>query len=152
MEVAGLVLGALPIAIQALKTSISIASSLRSAREDLKVMQLVLETEQQILQNTIQTLLKDIVPNSQLDAMITDPFGAAWNNYDEEIDTLLHLSSSAFRRTADGMRKAVDELREKLAANGKFEVRISKRKRIPTICLTSLTLTLAKVDRSRLYA
>lgn len=97
MEVVGLVLGALPLVIQALKTSISFTSSLRSVREDLEVMQVVLETEQQIIQNTIQTLLKDIVPDSQLDAMITDPFGAMWNAYDEK---LIHVYTSPHQQSS----------------------------------------------------
>ncbi|KAH8775529.1 hypothetical protein F5883DRAFT_546234 [Diaporthe sp. PMI_573] len=115
MEVAGLVLGVIPLVIKALDTYKTILSSTKSAQRDLGDMINILRAEQQILQNTCQILLKDIVPNSELDAITADPFGPAWKRYDMEINMRLYRSSSVFEHTVTGMKKAVDELQQKLA-------------------------------------
>lgn len=123
MEIAGLVLGGIPIAIQALDTYRTILYSMKNARRDLEDMMLVLETQNQILQNTCQLLLRDIVPDSQLDAMTSNPFRPAWKSYDEEISTRLHRASSAFQQTVTAMEKAVYELQQKLAVDENGKVR-----------------------------
>ncbi|ROW13656.1 hypothetical protein VPNG_04581 [Cytospora leucostoma] len=130
MEVAGFILGVLPMAIDAVDTCQPKLSSLKSAQRDLKDMKLNLETQQQILQNTCRILLKDIVPDSQVDAMIADPFGTAWKDYDEDINTRLHHSSSVFKLTVDAMREAVDELRQKLAVDEHSEATLTDRRSI----------------------
>lgn len=82
----------------------------------------ILTAEQEILQNTCQILLKDIVPHSKLDATTADPFGPAWKEYDSEINKRLYRSSSVFERTVMEMKRAVDELQLKLAVKENGEV------------------------------
>lgn len=125
MEVAGLVLGVIPLVIKALHTYRAILSSMKSAQRDLGDMILTLTTEEQILQNTCQILLKDIVPHSQLAAVTADPFGPAWKSYDNEIKTRLHQSSAVFQRIVTDMKEAVDELQQKLAVTDDGGVRHS---------------------------
>lgn len=123
MEAAGLVLGVIPLVIQGLNTYRMILSSMKSAQRDLEDMVSILIAEQQILQNTCQILLKGIVPNSELDAITADPFGPAWKRYDVDINTRLYRSSSVFEHTAKEMKKAVDELQQKLAVTENGGVR-----------------------------
>lgn len=125
MEAAGLVLGVIPLIIKGLQTYRDILSSIKSAQRDLEDMISILTAEQQILQNTCQILLRDIVPNSQLDAITADPCGPDWKKYDVEINTRLHRSSKIFKHTVAEMKKAVDELQQKLAVTEDGEVRIS---------------------------
>lgn len=125
MEAAGLVLGVIPLVIKGLQTYRDILSSMKSAQRDLDDMISILTAEQQILQNTCQILLRGIVPNSQLDAITADPCGPDWKKYDVEIDTRLHRSSTVFKKTVTEMKKAVDELQQKLAVTENGEVRIS---------------------------
>lgn len=100
---------------------------MRSAQRDLEDMISILTAEQQILQNTCQILLKDIVPNSQLDAITADPFGLAWKECDVEINMRLYRSSSVFQHTVKKMKKAVDELQQKLAVTENGGVRVSSK-------------------------
>lgn len=127
MEVAGLILGVIPLVIKALYTYRTILSSMKGAQRDLEDMISILTAEQQILQNTCQILLKDIVPNSQLDAITAEPFSPAWKEYDVEINTRLYRSSSVFQHTVKEMKKAVDELQQKLAVTDNGGVRVSSK-------------------------
>lgn len=123
MEAAGSVLGVIPLVINALDTYKTILSSMKSAQRDLEDMISTLKAERQIFQNTCQTLLRDIVPNSQLDAVTADPFGPAWKTFDVEIHDRLYESSPVFEHTVTEMKKAVYELQHKLAIAPNGEVR-----------------------------
>ena len=133
MEVAGLVLGVIPLVIKALHTYRTILSSTKGAQRDLADMILILTAEQQILQNTCQFLLKGIVPYSEIDDITADPFGPAWKRYDVEINTRLYQSSSIFQQTAMEMKEAVDELQQKLAVTDNGRVRASSDEYITSL-------------------
>lgn len=121
MEAAGLVLGVIPIAIQALETYRNILSAMKNARRDLEYLIRDLRTEQQILQNTCETLLKGIVPDSVLDDMIEDPFGPAWKQYNDEVRLRLWRSVDIFQERITEMKQAAIDIQKKLAIdlNGK---------------------------------
>ena len=123
MEVAGLVLGALPVAISALKGYRSILSSLKTVKRDIDYLIRDLGTEQQILQNTCETLLKGIVPDSKLDEMIDDPFGPDWKQYDDQIRLRLWRSHDTFQERLAEMHEASVKLREMLAIQDDGKVR-----------------------------
>lgn len=120
-----MVLGVIPLVIKALNTYRTILSSTKSGQRDLEDMISILTAERMILQNTCQILLKDIVPNSQLDAITADPFNPAWKRYEMEINMRLYGSSSVFLDTVTEMKKAVDELQQKLAVTENGGVRRS---------------------------
>ncbi|KAL1848348.1 hypothetical protein Daus18300_013630 [Diaporthe australafricana] len=122
MEAAGLVLGVIPLAIQGLKTYRNILSSLRTAKRDLDCLIRDLETEQQILQNTCEILLKGIAPDSAMDAMIRTPLGANWDAYSDEVRLRLWPSATLFKDRIEDMREAAMELQRRLAidGNGKY--------------------------------
>lgn len=123
MDAAGLVLGVIPMAIQALETYRNILSAMKNARRDLEHLIRDLKTEQQILQNTCETLLGGIVPDSVLDDMIEDPFGPAWNKYNDEVRLRLWRSADIFQERIMEMKEAAMELQKKLAIDQNGKVR-----------------------------
>jgi hypothetical protein len=128
IEIAGLVLGALPVAIQALEAYRSTLSSMRSrsVTRDLEFMIRDLGTEQQILQNTCETLLQGIVPDSLIDAMIDDPFGPDWKTFGDRLRLRLWRSYGQFQLKVTEMQVAVQELQEKLSVQADGTVRFNE--------------------------
>lgn len=125
MEALGLVLGVIPVAIQALNTYQTVLASIKNVKRDLAFMIRDLKTEQQILQNTCENLLKGIVPDSALDRMIEEPFGPDWKVYDNEVRLRLWRSSTVFQERLEEMRQAALELQRKLAIDGSGKVGLS---------------------------
>lgn len=135
MEAAGLVLGVIPLAIQALSTYRELLSSMKNAKRDLGYLIRDLNTEQQILQNTCEILLRGIVPDSVLDDMIENPFGPGWTQYDNEVRLRLWRSAEVFRERVGDMKQAAIQLQEKLA--------IGQSKKVKTeVFILRLVLTL----------
>lgn len=114
LDVAGLVLGALPLAVKGLKAYLELVSSLKNVRRDLQGMIRDIETERVLFQNTCESLLVDIVPPSKVDAMIEAPFGAEWKRYDDELRLRLWRSSDEFKKQVSEMKSAVEALEQKL--------------------------------------
>lgn len=139
MEAAGLVLGVIPLAIKALNTYLDILSSIKNVRRDLEYMIRDLKTEHQILQNTCETLLKGIAPDSVLDSMIEDPFGPAWNQYDGEVRLRLWRSANVFQERVAEMRQAAIDLQQKLAVDPDGKVRLAMLCNTKTLTLESLS-------------
>lgn len=129
MDAAGLVLGVIPLAIQALGTYRDIVSSMKNAKRDLDCLIRDLNTEQQILQNTCETLLRGIVPDSMLDDMIEDPFGPDWAHYNDEVRLRLWRSADLFQEQVEEMMQAAMQLRRKLAIGHNGKVR-----QVPIAC------------------
>lgn len=69
-EIAGVVLGVLPLVIEAAKGYMHILSSLKDARRNLKALVHDLETEQIRLETTYEVLLDGVAPPSAIDRMI----------------------------------------------------------------------------------
>lgn len=115
MEAAGLVLGAIPLAISAMSSYHDILSNVKNAERDLEYMIRDLSTEQEILQNTCGALLEGIAPDSVVDDMIQDPFGPAWSQYNDDVRLRLWRSSDIFQERFAEMRQAAMDLRQKLA-------------------------------------
>lgn len=74
LEIAGLLLGGLPLLILALDTR---AALRRWRRPELRALARALRTEQARLQNVLEKLLRDIVPDALVAPMVADPFACA---------------------------------------------------------------------------
>lgn len=74
LEIAGLLLGGLPLLILALDTR---AALRRWRRPELRALARALRTEQARLQNLLEKLLRDIVPDALVAPMVADPFACA---------------------------------------------------------------------------
>ncbi|KAI1735319.1 hypothetical protein F4680DRAFT_307331 [Xylaria scruposa] len=120
LEVAGLVLGTLPIAVKALQAYREIFHSIKNVSRDLRYIELDLRTEELRLQNTCETLLVGIVPPMQIHSMIEDPFGPGWKSYTEKLlisfsqRLRLYTSYEVFEDHITRMLEATQELRLQL--------------------------------------
>ncbi|RSL54798.1 hypothetical protein CEP54_009669 [Fusarium duplospermum] len=124
IEVVGLVLGILPLAIEALKGYRAMLSRVRGADRDLKALIQDLETEQVRLQTTCEVLLDGIAPLSRIDDMVEKPFGPEWEQFSDDIRERLWKGTDKFKEHAKEMQEAAEELREKLCmeADGKTKL------------------------------
>ncbi|KAF5655603.1 hypothetical protein F25303_537 [Fusarium sp. NRRL 25303] len=125
-EVAGIVLGSIPIVVSALQcymNGLGTLQNFRSYKRILKSLILSLKTEHVSLQNICEKLLTGIAPQTRIEEMIRDPFGNLWR--EEEIFNKLRLrlwsSLQIFDDRVHDMREAIEEMMEKLnvGANGK---------------------------------
>lgn len=116
-EVAGLVLGILPLAIKSIKSYRTSLSSWISAKEQLDWLLVELETEQIRLKNTCELLLHDIVPLSMIDHMIQDPFSAEWAKHNDRLRERLWDSWATFQKLVHLLLAAVTELEKKLGVD-----------------------------------
>ncbi|KAF7531685.1 hypothetical protein G7054_g8633 [Neopestalotiopsis clavispora] len=107
-EVVGVVLGAIPLILEVVKTYRSTADIIR----ELKTLGRCLETEHLILYNTCEKLLVSIVPVARIEDYLKDPFGPLWGT--EEAQVLLQRrlwkSYRLFEQTVQEMKRAVKEL------------------------------------------
>ncbi|KAK3303044.1 uncharacterized protein B0T15DRAFT_568749 [Chaetomium strumarium] len=80
-EVAGIVLGSIPLVISALEhygEGLSTIQRWRKYKRELQSLVRNLQTERVKLQNVCEKLLVGIVPPSDIEAMIDDPLGGLW--------------------------------------------------------------------------
>ncbi|RYC86479.1 hypothetical protein BFJ63_vAg10619 [Fusarium oxysporum f. sp. narcissi] len=118
-EVAGIVLGSIPIVVSALQcymNGLGTLQNFRSCKRILKSLILTLKTEHANLQNIYEKLLTGIAPQTRIEEMIRDPFGHLWR--EEEIFNKLRLrlwsSLQVFDDRVQDMREAIEEMMEKL--------------------------------------
>ncbi|KAF7538473.1 hypothetical protein G7054_g2861 [Neopestalotiopsis clavispora] len=151
-EVAGLVLGVLPLAIKTINSYRSTLSSIRTAQDDLNWLRRDLETEQVRLQNTCEILLHDLLPLSMVDAMIKDPFGADWAKYDEKLRERLWLSWGTFQAQVQLLSAAATELEAKLCVNRNGSIKLNDYKKILKELSRRTSFTLRKGDYEALLS
>ncbi|RBA19099.1 hypothetical protein FPRO05_10028 [Fusarium proliferatum] len=127
-EVAGIVLGSIPIVVSALQcymNGLGTLQNFRSYKRILRSLILTLKTEHVNLQNICEKLLTGIAPQTRIEEMIRDPFGDLWR--EEEIFNKLRLrlwvSVQVFDDRVQDMREAIQQMMEKLnvGADGKVE-------------------------------
>ncbi|KAF5237771.1 hypothetical protein FANTH_10646 [Fusarium anthophilum] len=118
-EVAGIVLGSIPIVVSALQcymNGLGTLQNFRSYKRILKSLILNLKNEHMNFQNICETLLTGIAPQTRIEEMIRDPFGDLWR--EEEIFKKLRLrlwsSLQVFDDRVQDMREAIEEMMEKL--------------------------------------
>lgn len=121
MEVAGLVLGGIPLAIHALQEYKSFLSNYRRAERHLDSIIRRLEVQRSILGNTCNVLLTGIALPSEIDELIQKPFDSSWNKHEGKIKLRLGKDLKVFQATTLEMQSIVESLHKKLKidANGK---------------------------------
>jgi hypothetical protein len=113
-EIAGVVLGVLPLAVKALEAYMGLLSNMRHAQRDLKALIRDLETEQLRLQNTCELLLNGIAPSSVIDTLIQAPFGPDWKPFNDRLRLRLWTTCGTFEEQVAEMQMAANELSAKL--------------------------------------
>jgi hypothetical protein len=115
-EIAGIVLGSIPLVISALEhysEGLSTIQRWRKYKRELQSLVRNLETERVKLQNVCEKLLVGIVPPSDIEAMIEKPFGDLWRQDDiqKKIQFRLWTSSKLFEDTINDIKIAVDKIK-----------------------------------------
>ncbi|RGP69546.1 hypothetical protein FSPOR_4650 [Fusarium sporotrichioides] len=118
-EVAGIVLGGIPLVISALehyKNGVSLIQRYRRYERELQRLIRNLETEQVKLQNVCEKLLDGIVAPSLIDAMVENPGGDLWAKQETQkaIRIRLWKSWDVFERVLRDIQIATDEMYDKL--------------------------------------
>ncbi|GAW14164.1 hypothetical protein ANO14919_035580 [Xylariales sp. No.14919] len=119
IEVAGLVLGAVPLLISALEhygDGLSTLKRWRKYEHELRSLVRNLNTERVKLQNVCEKLLVGIVPESQIEAMIKNPLGGLWREEktQKKIQSRLWEGYGLFEDTIADIKRAVDEMNERI--------------------------------------
>ncbi|KAK3946883.1 hypothetical protein QBC32DRAFT_115133 [Pseudoneurospora amorphoporcata] len=116
IEVVGLVLGVLPIVIQALQGYKSIMSSLRNVESDIQALILGLETERVRLRTSCELLLEGIVPADDIDRLLEDPFSEKWKalGVANKLKIRLYDAITTYQKTIDDMKTVEAELKRRL--------------------------------------
>jgi hypothetical protein len=119
LEVAGVVLGALPLVISALEhyaNGIHTAKRYWRYKLELKSLILQIDTERGIFINTLEQLLGGLVRIEHMTEFLSNPGGEAWQ--DAEIDLKLRdrLRSvySIYLGNVGGMKRSLEMIMEKL--------------------------------------
>jgi hypothetical protein len=127
LEVVGVVLGALPLAVKALQGYMSVLSSMKHAQRNLNALIRDLETEQIRLQTTCELLLDGVAPPSVIDKLIQTPFGPDWKPYNDRLRLRLWTTSGKFEEQVLELQQAAQELRAKLCLEPDGTVCFSNR-------------------------
>ncbi|KAK5662143.1 hypothetical protein OQA88_8048 [Cercophora sp. LCS_1] len=123
-EIAGVVLGSIPLLISALEhygEGLSTIQRWRKYQRELQSLVRNLKTEQVKLQNVCEKLLVGLVPHSKIEDLIDDPLGDLWRQEDVErkIRARLWKSHSVFEETITEIKSAIDKMMAKIdAQNG----------------------------------
>ncbi|KAL0941198.1 uncharacterized protein CTRU02_203961 [Colletotrichum truncatum] len=118
-EVAGVILGSIPLIISALehyKHSISTVRTLRNYDGELRSLIWNLETERVRFQDVCEKLLIGLVPSSQIDFMVNNPFDPAWNEdpIQEKFKSRLWRSFCVFEEIFKDMEEAIQKMMKRL--------------------------------------
>lgn len=131
-EVAGLVLGALPLAISALehyRDGLRAIQRWRKYERELQSLIRNLETERAKLQNVCEMLLTGLVSHSRIEAMVDHPLGDLWleEGIRKKVRMRLWRSWNVFEKTLQDMNVAIDRLMNALGDTTRVNVRICGR-------------------------
>lgn len=115
LEVAGIVLGSIPLLVTVLEhygEGLSTIQRWRKYHRELESLILNLETERLRLQNVCEKLLIGLVPASEIEVMIDEPLGDLWRreSVDKKIQARLWKSTTVFQNTTNDIMAAINEI------------------------------------------
>lgn len=118
-EVAGVVLGTIPVVVSALEFYIRGIGTIGRWRRftlELETLVLKLGTEEAKLQNVYEKLLRVIVPDDQIEPMLMDPFGPLWRGPETvaRIRRRLWRHLKLFEDNVRRMNEVMEEMKQKL--------------------------------------
>lgn len=120
-EIAGIVLGSIPLVISTLEhygDGLSALQRWRRYRREVHCLTRNLETERVKLQNVCEKLLVDIVPPSRIETMINDPMGNLWREEatQRKVRVRLWKGFDAFESTIGDVQTAVSEMNKRITS------------------------------------
>jgi hypothetical protein len=118
-EIAGVVLGSIPLLVSALEhygEGLSTIQRWRKYQRELQSLIRNLETERVKFQNVCEKLLVGLVPASDIEAMIDDPLSHLWRReaIEKKIRARLWKSSAVFDDTIKDIMTAIDEIKREI--------------------------------------
>ncbi|KAH7007113.1 hypothetical protein EDB80DRAFT_613663, partial [Ilyonectria destructans] len=115
-EVAGIVLGTIPLLVSALEAYCSLMRDWGKAPSELKSLNRQLTTERAKLYNVCDQLISDVVPQRDIEPMLQDPFGPLWQakETNEKIRRRLWGSYEPFEDTVQEVGEALDSVMQRL--------------------------------------
>lgn len=128
IEIAGLVLGSIPLVISGLEHYAEGVRTIRKFRQSTREfvrLKRILETENDIFLNSIEILLKDDVSDQVLAAMLNDVNGSSkWKDpmLDECLQTRLGRSYNTYFAAVKSLAQAVTDLHLELKLNAAGKV------------------------------
>ncbi|KAK5652641.1 hypothetical protein OQA88_10234 [Cercophora sp. LCS_1] len=146
LEVVGIVLGVLPLAVKALQGYVSVLSSMKNAQRNLNALIRDLETEQIRLQTTCELLLDGVAPPSVIDKLIQSPFGPDWKPYNDRLRLRLWTTSGKFEEQVTQLQQAAQELRAKLCLEADGSTKLADRQSISQELKRGTSFTLKRKD------
>jgi hypothetical protein len=130
-EIAGVVLGSVPIIVQACQFYVKLIEDSHILRRRYYIRELrsrvrTLNVEYVRLQNVCEKLLLGLVPTSQIEILIADPLGDAWRDasVQQSINARLLRGGSAFSETLEDMLDAITTLKKKMGIDPDAKVRL----------------------------
>jgi hypothetical protein len=128
LEVAGVVLGALPLVISALEhyaNGINTAKRFWRYKSEVRSLILQVNTERGIFVNTLEQLLVGIVRIEHMSDLLTSPGGAAWcqTGIDVKLKERLRGAYEIYVDNVRGMEQSLERMMEKLALDPDGKVR-----------------------------
>lgn len=128
IEVAGLVLGAIPLVISGLEHYGECAQFIKSIRDypkEFATMSRRLRVEQATFRNTMELILSSCVRGRSLEQMLTDPGGKSWDEADieQELHHILQGSYTVFMETVLSMNEALKDFMSRLRIGPDGKVR-----------------------------
>lgn len=114
-EIAGIVLGSIPLVISALEhysRGLSTIQRWRKYQRELQTLIRNLQTEQVKLQNVCEKLLVGVVPASEIEAMIDEPAGPLWRRdaVEARVRARLWKSYVVFQEIVVNISEAINEI------------------------------------------
>ncbi|KAM4057289.1 hypothetical protein HRG_004114 [Hirsutella rhossiliensis] len=146
LEVVGLVVGILPLAVKALKGYRTILSGVRNVDRDLNALIRDIETEHVRLRATCEILLDGVAPSLVMDKMIQAPFGPAWKPYNDQLRLRLWTECGQFEELVAEMWKTAQGLEAKLGIEEDGKTRLTDRVAILRELQRRTIFTLKKKD------
>lgn len=119
VEVAGLVLGALPLLLAGLQfysQGIAVTKRYWKYREEVNSLLSDLQAEYAVYQNSIETLLLGVVDAKDVMAFLADPGGKLWrtSSFERRLKQRLSTSYDPYLATVVRLQDAADAFKEKL--------------------------------------
>ncbi|KAF4339308.1 hypothetical protein FBEOM_6722 [Fusarium beomiforme] len=115
-EIAGIVLGSIPLIISALEAYSKFMRDWGKIPSELRSLHRQLSTEQIKLRNVCQLLITDVVPQQDIEEMLANPFGPLWKvkQTNDKIRKRLWDAYNPFQNTVAEIRETLDNIMGRL--------------------------------------
>ena len=132
IEVAGLVLGAIPVLISGIESyanGVSKAGRMIRYKRELKSLHRTLETDYELYRTICRLLLSQIADPGDIAELLDEPGGEAWKDPDlaKAMRRLLGSSYDVYVKTMEDMDAAVKEFNDRLRLGPDGKVHLNRR-------------------------